>query len=218
MKALLMFEKGDAIRMLGHLDIMRAMQRALRRSMLPCRYSQGFNPHMILNFASALPVGTGARAEIAEVTFDEEISAEEIFAALSPAMPAAMRLKAARVIPDVHPSLTSLLASADYKVELEPAEGAEKVLGCIPDFLRQESIMIVRKSKSGEKTEDIKPLINSLRAENGLILASVSAVETSNLRADVLMKALLEFAGVSLAYRARRLTLYAADGQPLWDK
>ncbi|MDD2648237.1 MAG: TIGR03936 family radical SAM-associated protein [Eubacteriales bacterium] len=217
MKAILAFEKGDAIRMVGHLDIMRAMQRALRRSMLPCRYSQGFNPHMILNFASALPVGVGAKEEIAEVTFDEELTAEEIFSALAPAMPTAMRLIKVRVVPDAHPSLTSLLAMADYEVELEPVPDAQKALDCLPAFCEKESVMITRKSKSGEKTEDVKQLIKSLKAENGRIYARVSATETSNLRADKLTNAILEFAGVKVAYRARRLSLYTSDGQPLWD-
>ena len=57
MKMLVVFEKMGAHRFLGHLDLQRAMQRALRRSGLPVTYSQGFNPHLQLSFAAPLSVG-----------------------------------------------------------------------------------------------------------------------------------------------------------------
>lgn len=43
---MVVFEKGETLRYIGHLDLMRAMQRALRRSGLPIRYSNGFNPQI----------------------------------------------------------------------------------------------------------------------------------------------------------------------------
>lgn len=55
------FEKGERLRHIGHLDIQRAVQRALRRSMLPVAYSNGFNPHILLTFASALSTGYAGR-------------------------------------------------------------------------------------------------------------------------------------------------------------
>ena len=54
---MVVFEKGKTLRYIGHLDLMRAMQRALRRSGLPIRYSNGFNPHIRLSFAAPLSVG-----------------------------------------------------------------------------------------------------------------------------------------------------------------
>ena len=53
------FEKGEKLRFIGHLDLMRTMQRALRRSHLPIKYSNGFNPHIRLSFAA--PGGKGSR-------------------------------------------------------------------------------------------------------------------------------------------------------------
>ncbi len=51
MRAIAVFEKGERLRHIGHLDLMRAMQRALRRSGLPVAYSKGFSPHVIVSFA-----------------------------------------------------------------------------------------------------------------------------------------------------------------------
>ena len=58
---LMQFQKGDIVRHLGLLDLQRTMQRALRRSNLPVAYSKGFNPHMVMSFASAGSPSTGAR-------------------------------------------------------------------------------------------------------------------------------------------------------------
>ena len=62
MKMLVVFEKTPRLRHIGHLDLMRAIQRSLRRSGLPIRYSQGFNPHMLMSFAAPLALGHAALA------------------------------------------------------------------------------------------------------------------------------------------------------------
>ena len=70
MRMFVVFEKGERLRHIGHLDIMRTMQRALRRSGLPVSYSKGFNPHILLGFASALSVGAVGENELMEITLD----------------------------------------------------------------------------------------------------------------------------------------------------
>ena len=67
MRMMVVFEKSYPVRHIGHLDLMRTMQRALRRSGLPVRYSQGFNPHIKLSFASPLSVGIVGEREIMDV-------------------------------------------------------------------------------------------------------------------------------------------------------
>ena len=74
MKMWLTMEKGARIRFTGHLDLMRTMQRALRRSGLPVRYSQGFNPHMLLNAAAPLSLGMPGLRELGMIGAEEGIS------------------------------------------------------------------------------------------------------------------------------------------------
>ena len=74
MKMLAVFEKGPRLRLIGHLDLMRAMQRALRRSGLPIRYSQGFNPHILLTFAAPLNLGAVGMREVMEVPVEGEVA------------------------------------------------------------------------------------------------------------------------------------------------
>lgn len=55
--------KGEPIRYISHLDFAALMQRAICRSHLPAAYSEGFNPHMKIAFASALSVGITSTCE-----------------------------------------------------------------------------------------------------------------------------------------------------------
>ena len=87
MRMFVVFEKGERLRHIGHLDIMRTMQRALRRSGLPVSYSKGFNPHILLGFASALSVGAVGQNELMEVTLDQEVTSDEFNELLSKALP-----------------------------------------------------------------------------------------------------------------------------------
>ena len=73
MRMLAVFEKGERIRHIGHLDIQRSVQRGLRRSGLPVAYSQGFNPHILITFASALSTGACGKREIMDVTMAEDV-------------------------------------------------------------------------------------------------------------------------------------------------
>ena len=57
MKVRIKFAKEGMMKFIGHLDIMRYFQKAIRRAELPIAYSGGFSPHMILSFAAPLGVG-----------------------------------------------------------------------------------------------------------------------------------------------------------------
>ncbi len=77
------FRKGERVRYISHLDVLRTWERSLRRAELPLAYSQGFTPHPKLAFASPLPVGFVSEAEVMEVTLDEQVDATEFAERLS---------------------------------------------------------------------------------------------------------------------------------------
>ena len=66
--------------MLSHLEIARALERAVRRAGLPYAVSQGFSPHMKQAFGSALPVGVGGLEEIFDVSLTDYVPPEEALA------------------------------------------------------------------------------------------------------------------------------------------
>ena len=187
------FEKGERLRHIGHLDIMRSTQRALRRSGLPVSYSKGFNPHILITFASALSTGAVGRHELMDVTLDKPVTAEEFLAAMNAAMPPDMQLSSAKALDDRHPAL--MVCAASYDLHVLDAAAAKKCADAIPAFLQQGSIMAMRKTKSGVKECDIRPLIHSLKAEGDHLYATLTLTESTACKPDMLLTALCGFAG-----------------------
>ncbi len=188
------FEKSKRLRHVGHLDIMRAMQRALRRSGLPVSYSNGFNPHILLNFASPLSVGAIGKRELMEVTLYEDVTPETFLAAMNQALPPEMQLSEAKVLEDQHPALMAMVKAARYDILPEDKETAERWTACLSDYLAQESIMTLRKTKSGMKETDIRPMIDELSCNGGHLQAVLALSETATCKPDLLLSTLCEFA------------------------
>ena len=103
------FEKGIRLRHIGHLDIQRAMMRALRRSGLPVAYSNGYNPHILLTFASALSTGAAGKKEILDVTMAREVSPDDFLQQMNRALPPDLQLSFARALDDKHPAMMALV-------------------------------------------------------------------------------------------------------------
>ncbi len=206
------FEKGERLRHIGHLDIMRAMQRAIRRSGLPAAYSNGFNPHILLTFASALSVGVIGRREIMEVTLTEEVAPDAFMEAMNRALPPDMQLSSARAVDDRRPAAMSMVRAARYDIRIDGA-GAAEMSARMPEYLEQQEIITERKTKSGMKPCDIRPLIHSLRIEDGHVFADLALTETESCKPGMLMATLSAFAGLAEEPRVlvTRLSLLGED-------
>lgn len=122
------FEKGIRLRHIGHLDIQRAMMRALRRSGLPVAYSNGYNPHILLTFASALSTGAAGKKEILDVTMAREVSPDDFLQQMNRALPPDLQLSFARALDDKHPAMMALVQAADYTLNIADANAAAKMI------------------------------------------------------------------------------------------
>ncbi len=190
MRMLAVFEKGERIRHIGHLDIQRSVQRGLRRSGLPVAYSNGFNPHILITFASALSTGACGTREIMDVTMAEEVSAEEFLEKMNRAMPPEMQLSEARQLDQKHPALMASLRAARYDLLIRDPEQAEKLAAAIPGMLAKETIPAMRKTKTALKECDIKPLIYELKSDGQHILATLMLTEREACKPGMLLEAL----------------------------
>ena len=196
MRMLAVFEKSERIRHIGHLDIQRSVQRGLRRSNLPVAYSNGFNPHILITFASALSTGACGQREIMDVTMASEVSEEEFLTRMNRAMPPELHLLEARAVDDRHPALMGTLRAACYDLTIRDAGQAEKLIGAIPAMMGRKSIPAMRKTKTALKETDIKPLIYALRGENGHLFATLALTEREACKPGMLMEALKREAGI----------------------
>ena len=196
MRMLAVFEKGERIRHIGHLDIQRSVQRGLRRSGLPVAYSNGFNPHILITFASALSTGACGTREIMDVTMAEEVTAEEFLERMNKAMPPEMQLSEARALDQKHPALMASLRAAKYDLLIRDPEQAEKLAAAIPGMMAKETVMAMRKTKTALKECDIKPLIHELKSEGQHILATLTLTEREACKPGMLTEALAREAGI----------------------
>lgn len=217
MRIIANFHKGEALRFLSHLDIQRLVQRAMRRAQLPLRYSQGFNPHPLLSFASALSVGYTSDAEWLDAKFDGGIPVETFMQRVNSALPDGLRIMRAREIEEGMSTLTALMQMASYRVCLQPDTNctASQLQAGI-DTLLGGPIMVEKRTKGGMKTVDLRPMVVSMEMLDSSEAAAVLCVEgvlnaSGGLNMELLMQAYLRICGVIGGYHIHR-TAIKLDG------
>lgn len=196
MRILAVFEKGERIRHIGHLDIQRCVQRGLRRSGLPVAYSNGFNPHILVTFASALSTGACGTREIMDVTMAEPTDAAVFLEKMNRAMPPEMQLKEARAVDQKHPALMALLQAARYDLKIRDPDKSAALIEAISAMMARETVPAMRKTKTALRECDIKPLIYELQGGNGHVFATLGLTEREACKPGMLMEALSRQAGI----------------------
>ncbi len=194
MKMQVVFRMGDRLRHVGHLDLMRAMQRALRRSGLPVKYSQGFNPHIVLSFAAPLSVGIAGEREVMEVPLEQPVSTDTFMQQLNAALPEELAVIAVRQVDDLHPAPMAALFAAEYRIV--PLENAEELKAAAAEFMAMDSLMATHRTKSGEKQIDLRPLVFNLLVKPEGIHAVLSLNQAGTCKPDLLITALSGLKGI----------------------
>ena len=199
MRMMVAFEKGAALRYIGHLDLMRTVQRGLRRSNLPIKYSNGFNPHIRLSFAAPLSVGVVGLNELMEVPLEDGVTAEQFISSMNEVLPACLQMRSCHAIDDTYPALMSLVAGADYRIEFAADEEGKKAAEKFADFMALDCYVANRRTKSGENPCDIRPFVQDgtcTETENGYVIKlRTSAMQAGMLKPALWFDSLREFAG-----------------------
>lgn len=205
------FQKGESLRYIGHLDLMRSWQRALRRSGLPIRYSNGFNPHILLSFASPLTVGVAGLREIMDVPMAQEISPDQMVSELNKVLPDCLQAVSARRVEDDFPTLMALVAASDFSIQVSGREAASALCKAQAAFMELDELVLLRKTKSGENDCNIRPFVLNASCEctdSGATLRFlVDCNNQGSVKPQLLIKALCRLAGIDeppyIAYRER---------------
>ena len=117
------FSKTGAMALLSHLDVVRMLERALRRSGLPVSFTGGFHPLPRLQLALALPLGVEAHGEWMDLEFLEMVDPGQVMESWQKTLPAEFRLLSAQLVPVAEPSLSQRLASAVWTFRVAPVQG-----------------------------------------------------------------------------------------------
>lgn len=212
----LKFAKGNEVKYISHLDLMRTFMRAVRRANIPMAYSGGFNPHPEMSFGAPLSVGVVSLAEYVDITLAKEMPLQEIIDGLNKSMPEGIKILGAIELPERFKSAMALITHAEYsmKVNLGTVD-VEDIRGKLFSFINQESILAKKKQPKKNfqmKVVEIRPMILEMNfggCTEGIcnfdcLLQSGSK---ANLNPDLLMQAFAEYAGLDI----NRITITRED-------
>jgi radical SAM-linked protein len=152
------FRKTGDLRLISHHDLMRCLERMLRRAALPFHSTDGFNPKPRLVFALSLPLGMIGWQEVVELELDAEVPAEEVRARLAQQAPAGLEIFDARRI---DPKMTAHVRRVSYRVVL-PQERCADLPARMDALLTTASLWIDR-SRPRKRRVDLRPYIHDLR-------------------------------------------------------
>jgi len=218
MRFLLKFQKEDKVKYISHLDLVRTMQRSIRRAGIPVSFSQGFNPHPIMSFASALAVGVTSQGEYMDIVLEKDMNVDELIQRLNQALPEGIRILEGRKVSASFPSLMSVLEKADYILRFPLRESyALDIDGCVKALMKKESILVEKEGKKGIKHLDIRPHIDFLEVtmlEGDMVALKmrISSGSKVNIKPEQVLEALLEeYNGTvpETGLRIHRMDLYA---------
>lgn len=206
MRMIAEFEKMGRMSWFSHLDLQNTMQRALRRAQLPVAYSQGFNPHVLTSFATALSVGCQSRGEVMEVEMAGEISPEEFAEKLNACLPDGLKVRRCAPVPDSAPALMAKVAEAGYDITAPNADLTQAVEA----FSKAEEVMVEKRSKTKTRLVNIRPMVHEITcAFDGKDSRLSMVLEQTNanaLKVELVMQALAP----EQEFRFVRTALYAA--------
>ncbi|MCL2664396.1 MAG: TIGR03936 family radical SAM-associated protein [Defluviitaleaceae bacterium] len=207
---LLRFSKTDRMVFIGHLDLLKVFQTAVRRAGLAAAYSKGFNPHMLLTFALPLPLGAAGYDEHALLV--TERGETDAAARLNRAMPDGLKITESRMLDENEkPNAAARVAAADYSAEIiAPQNLAEQ----IAKLLSSEKILIEKKSKSKTETADIKPLIHYVKTDGEKIFMRLAAGSAKHLNPTSVLNLICD--GYADVTRLRLLSENRGEFGPLF--
>lgn len=160
---LIRFTKTGGVKFISHLDTLRTLHRALKRAEMPISYSKGFNPHPSISVASPLSLGISSLCEYADLELDEYISEKELIDRLNSALPEGIRVLEALNVCGKRPSSMGIVEGSSYSIVLEHKSDKKTIEDIINNILSKDEIFRNKKSKTGDKIVDIRPLIVDIK-------------------------------------------------------
>lgn len=208
-----MFEKTGKLQYISHLDLLRTMQTALRRAKVKMMYSEGFNPHMKINFALPLSIGIESVCEFMDLKTDVSVNCEEVKVNLGKNLPPDMKVL------DVYEAESKFtdIRYASYAMYLDYGDRSEEAVK-VGKSLFANPLIVNKRTKKGEREVDITPMIKSVDVSYefgcAIVNCTLCADSESYLNPFYLTSALDSAMGVEAAHRkVMRKAAHFADGK-----
>lgn len=204
----IMFSKTGRAKYVSHLDLVRAMTRAVRRADIPLWYTEGFNRHPYLTFASPLSLGYEGLRETMDIRMADDFPYDELAARLNAVLPEGLEvISAADVV-----AKAGDLAAAEYRLTIHlPAPVIQEALAA------NELLVEKRTKKKTMKTIDILPyfknaVVEAVGENETVVTVALPSGGNENVNPGLFITALKGVVGADVDAEVLRLRLLLADG------
>ncbi|MBI2910474.1 MAG: DUF2344 domain-containing protein [Chloroflexi bacterium] len=153
------FARGEELKYISHLDLMRLWERAIRRAGLHLAYSQGFNPHPRISLAAPLAVGITSDAELADIYLERRVTPYLFMRSLDAQLPKGISLRAVEEVGLSWPSLQSVVRFGEYVVTVSTRRDRGEVESAVQAMLAADAIPWEHMRDTGPRRYDLRPLI-----------------------------------------------------------
>ncbi len=207
MRVRIKFSKHGVVKFIGHLDIMRYFQKAIRRAGIDVTYTTGFSPHQVMSFAAPLGVGHYSNGEYLDIEVNSHNGRQDMIDRLNGAMVPGIVIENIVALGDNAGNAMASVAAAGYTLEWK--EGYEIPVDletAVSDFYGQDSIMVTKQTKKSTLELDLKPGIYEMRATKDSIYILVDASSSGNIKPTLLLEAFYSTVGKEFEPLAIQIT------------
>lgn len=201
------YSEGEEVRFISHLDFLRTMVRAFKRAKLPVKYSEGFNPHMVMSIGLPLSVGTTTECDMLELELTEEIDIKKALDDINNVLPRgikALDITKADGLPPMH-TIVSALYTAEFETDKQIT---------LDEYINAPCVIIEKKSKRKINEVNIKDFVRGIEiietdGKCNKLKLHLNAGNNSNLKPELVIKSMEDFYGTKASYvKINRCEIY----------
>lgn len=207
MRVRIKFSKHGVVKFIGHLDIMRYFQKAIRRAGIDVTYSTGFSPHQVMSFAAPLGVGHYSNGEYLDIEVNSHKGRQHMIDSLNDAMVPGIVIKNIVALGDKAGNAMASVAAAGYTLKWNDGYDVPSDLEKqVEAFYNQDAIIVTKQTKKSILELDLKPGIYEIKATNDSIYILVDASSSGNIKPALLLEAFYNFIGKEFQPLAIQIT------------
>lgn len=196
MKLRIKFSKHGVLKFIGHLDVMRYFQKAIRRAGIDIAYSTGFSPHQIMSFAAPLGVGLESNGEYMDIEVNSITSSKEFKDALNAQMADGIQILEVCLLPENAGNAMASVAAAKYTIRFRDGYKPDCISSmAVETFFSQPEIIVTKQTKKSEITFDMKPYLYECYYDDktSAVSITVDASSSGNIKPALVIKALYDY-------------------------
>lgn len=207
MKVRIKFRKYGPVRFVGHLDLMRFFQKAIRRAGLDVAYTSGFSPHQVMSFAAPLGVGLSSNGEYMDIELHSLESCANVMERLNQVCVPGIEITSVKILPEKAGNAMASVAAASYTIRFREGRAPQFSLEqALEDFLGREQLLITKEGKKGLREIDIRPGVYELQYREDALYMLLDASSAGNIKPIQVISALFAMQGADLPENALLVT------------